>query len=53
MDTNNFNAFLLSNWGNKVHEVLQVTRRVTVFKVYDKEAEAMSSFGEPARAANA
>ena len=35
----------LSNLGNKFHDVLQLTRLLTVFSVYDSEAEAISSFG--------
>jgi anti-sigma B factor antagonist len=35
----------LSNLGNKFHDVLQLTRLLTVFSVYDTEADAISSFG--------
>src|ERR1700687_4092358 len=38
-------AVHLSNLGNKFHDVLQLTRLLTVFNVYDTEAEAISSFG--------
>jgi anti-sigma B factor antagonist len=38
-------AVHLSNLGNKFHDVLQLTRLLTVFSVYDSEAEAISSFG--------
>src|SRR6267154_5306916 len=34
----------LSNLGNKFHEVLQITKLLTVFDVYDTEAAAVSSF---------
>ena len=34
----------LSNLGNKVHDVLQLTRLLTVFSVYDTEAEAIRAF---------
>ena len=34
----------LCNLGNKFHEVLQVTRLLTVFDVYDTQAAAISSF---------
>jgi anti-sigma B factor antagonist len=43
----------LSNLGNKFHDVLQLTRLLTVFSVYDTEAEAISSFGAPSVAATA
>jgi anti-sigma B factor antagonist len=46
-------ALHLSNLGNKFHDVLQLTRLVTVFSVYDTEAEAVSSFGTPSVAAKA
>jgi anti-anti-sigma regulatory factor len=46
-------TLLLSDLGTKFHEVMQVTRLLTVFNVFATEAEAISSFGEPARAANA
>ena len=38
-------AVHLSNLGNKFHDVLQLTRLLTVFSVYDSEAEAIGSFG--------
>jgi anti-sigma B factor antagonist len=38
-------ALALSNLGNKFHDVLQLTRLLTVFSVYDTEADAVSSFG--------
>jgi anti-sigma B factor antagonist len=34
----------LCNLGQKFHEVLQVTRLLTVFDVYDTQAAAVSSF---------
>ncbi|HEY1925790.1 MAG TPA: STAS domain-containing protein, partial [Candidatus Acidoferrum sp.] len=34
---------LLSNLGEKFHDVLQLTRLLTVFNVYDTEAEAIRS----------
>jgi anti-sigma B factor antagonist len=37
-------ALHLSNLGNKFHDVLQLTRLLTVFSVYDTEADAISSF---------
>jgi anti-sigma B factor antagonist len=37
-------ALHLSNLGNKFHDVLQLTRVLTVFSVYDTEAEAIRSF---------
>jgi anti-sigma B factor antagonist len=46
-------ALLLSDLGNKFHEVLQITRLLTVFSVYATEAEAISSFGVTAQAAMA
>jgi anti-sigma B factor antagonist len=46
-------ALHLSNLGNKFHDVLQLTRLLTVFSVYDTEAEAISSFGAPSVAATA
>jgi anti-sigma B factor antagonist len=46
-------ALLLSDLGNKFHEVLQLTRLLTVFRVYATEAEAISSFGVTAQAAMA
>lgn len=44
-------ALHLSNLGTKFHDVLQLTRLVTVFSVYDTEAEAISSFGTGSLAA--
>ncbi len=38
-------AVHLSNLGNKFHDVLQLTRLLTVFSVYDTEPEAINSFG--------
>jgi anti-sigma B factor antagonist len=38
-------ALHLSNLGNKFHDVLQLTRLLTVFSVYGSEAEAIRSFG--------
>jgi anti-sigma B factor antagonist len=38
-------AVHLSNLGNKFHDVLQLTRLLTVFSVYDTESDAISSFG--------
>ena len=46
-------VLLLSDLGNKFHEVLQVTRLKTIFSVYPTEAEAISSFGVTSRAASA
>jgi anti-sigma B factor antagonist len=37
-------ALHLSNLGNKFHDVLQLTRLLTVFSVYDTESDAISSF---------
>jgi len=34
----------LSNLGQKFHEVMQLTKLLTVFDVYDTEAAAVSSF---------
>lgn len=36
----------LSNLGSKFKEVLQVTKLMTVFDVYDNEAAAVQSFGQ-------
>ncbi len=44
-------ALHLSNLGNKFHDVLQLTRLLTVFSVYDNEAEAISSFSSGSTAA--
>ena len=46
-------ALHLSDLGNKFHEVLQITRLLTVFSVYATEAEAISSFGVTSQAAKA
>ena len=42
----------LSNLGNKFHEVLQITKLLTVFDVYDTEAAAVSSFQSLLAASN-
>jgi len=34
----------LCNLGNKFHEVMQLTKLLTIFDVYDTEAAAVSSF---------
>jgi anti-sigma B factor antagonist len=39
---------LLSNLGEKFHDVLQLTRLLTVFNVYDTEADAVKSAGPAA-----
>ena len=36
----------LSNLGQKFQEILQVTKLLTVFDVYDSEAAAVRSFGQ-------
>jgi anti-sigma B factor antagonist len=46
-------ALFLSDLGNKFHEVLQITRLLTVFNVYATEAEAISNFGVTSQAARA
>jgi anti-sigma B factor antagonist len=46
-------ALFLSDLGNKFHEVLQITRLLTVFNVYATEVEAISSFGGTSQAARA
>ncbi len=46
-------ALLLSDLGNKFHEVLQVTRLLTIFSVYATEAEAIGSFALTSQAAGA
>lgn len=46
-------ALHLSDLGKKFHEVLQITRLLTVFNVYATEAEAISSLGVTSRAAGA
>ena len=43
-------TLLLSDLGNKFHEVLQITRLLTVFSVYATEAEAISSLEVTAQA---
>ena len=37
-------ALHLCNLGDKFHDVLQLTRLLTVFSVYDSEAEALKGF---------
>jgi anti-sigma B factor antagonist len=37
-------ALYLSNLGKKFHDVLQLTRWLTVFSVFETQAEAISSF---------
>jgi anti-sigma B factor antagonist len=44
-------ALHLSNLGNKFHDVLQLTRLLTVFSVYETEADAIRSFGPAAATA--
>ena len=44
-------TLLLSDLGNKFHDVLQITRLLTVFSVYATEAEAISSLEVTAKAA--
>jgi anti-sigma B factor antagonist len=46
-------ALRLSNLGTKFHDVLQLTRLLTVFSVYTTEADAISSFGAGSAAATA
>jgi anti-sigma B factor antagonist len=46
-------ALHLSDLGNKFHDLLQLTRLLAAFSVYATEAEAISSFGVTAQAANA
>jgi anti-sigma B factor antagonist len=41
----------LCDLGKKFHDVLQLTRLLTVFSVYDTQAEAISSFDEGSLAA--
>jgi anti-sigma B factor antagonist len=43
----------LSDVGNRFHDLLQLTRLLTVFSVYATEAEAISSFGVLAQAVTA
>jgi hypothetical protein len=40
----------LSNLGNKFQDVLQLTRLLTVFNVYDTEADAIRGFRSAASA---
>jgi anti-sigma B factor antagonist len=42
----------LSHLGKKFHEVMQITKLLTVFDVYDTEAAAISSFHSPLAASN-
>jgi len=42
----------LSNLGSKFHEVMQITRLLTVFDVYDTEAAAVRSFQSLLAASN-
>jgi len=37
--------------GKRFHDVLQLTRLLTVFSVYDTQADAISSFGTGSMAA--
>ena len=46
-------ALHLSDLGNKFHEVLQITRLLTVFSVHVTEREAISDFGVTSHAAGA
>jgi anti-sigma B factor antagonist len=46
-------VLLLSDLGTKFHEVMQVTRLLTVFNVYATEAEAVGSFDVTKQAAKA
>jgi anti-sigma B factor antagonist len=46
-------ALHLSDLGSKFHEVLQLTRLLTIFSVYTTEAEAIKSFEVTSRAAGA
>jgi anti-sigma B factor antagonist len=46
-------ALHLSDLGNKFHDLLQLTRLLTVFNVYSTEADAISSFGVLAQAVTA
>jgi len=43
-------AIKLSNLNARVDDLLQVTKLVTIFEVFGKEAEAVESFGEGAAA---
>jgi anti-sigma B factor antagonist len=42
----------LCHLGNKFHDVLQMTRLLTIFDVYDTEAAAVSSFQSSLAASN-
>jgi len=42
--TNKGVPFKLCNVPTKVHDLLQITQLITVFKVYDNEQEALESF---------
>jgi anti-sigma B factor antagonist len=46
-------ALFLSDLGSKFHEVLQLTRLLTIFSVYATEAEAIRSFDVTKQAARA
>jgi anti-sigma B factor antagonist len=46
-------ALCLSDLGNKFHDLLQLTRLLTVFSVYATEADAISSFGVLAQSVTA
>ena len=46
-------ALHISDLGKKFHDLLQLTRLLTVFSVYATEAEAISSFGVTAQTATA
>jgi anti-sigma B factor antagonist len=46
-------ALCLSNLGDKFNDVLQLTRLMTVFTVYETEAKAIESFGSSPAAASA
>jgi anti-sigma B factor antagonist len=45
-------AVRLCNLGNKFNEIMQVTKLITVFDVFDTEAAAVSSFSTSRAAAN-
>jgi hypothetical protein len=46
-------ALLLSDLGTKFHDLLQLTKLLTVFSVYATEAEAINSFGVLAQTVSA
>jgi anti-sigma B factor antagonist len=46
-------VLLLSDLGTKFHEVMQVTRLLTVFNVFATEADAISSLAATKQTANA